>query len=63
MISLMYLLGPLTMLLLKNLQFKYFILLVLIAQCNDVHPNPGPLKFCHLNARWQFTILDWFLPK
>ncbi len=50
-VSLVYYLGPLTLLLLNNLQFKYFILLVLLKQCNDVHPNPGPLKFCHLNAR------------
>ncbi len=49
--SLMYYLGPLTLLILNNLQFRYFILLILLAICNDVHPNPGPLKFCHLNAR------------
>ena len=47
----MYLFGPLTMLLLHNLQFKYIVLMILFLKCGDVHPNPGPLKFCHLNAR------------
>ncbi len=47
----MHYLGPLTMLLLRNLQFKYFILMVLLMQCGDIPPNPGPLTFCHLNAR------------
>ncbi len=39
------------MLLLHNLQFKYIVLMILFLKCGDVHPNPGPLKFCHLNAR------------
>ncbi len=25
--------------------------MVLLMQCGDIPPNPGPLTFCHLNAR------------
>ncbi len=35
----------------SGVKFKYFILMVLLMQCGDVSPNPGPLTFCHLNAR------------
>ncbi len=35
---------------------KYYLLLIL--RCGDVSPNPGPVKFCHLNARSLLAGVD-----
>ncbi len=51
-LHLVYYLGPLTLLLLRNIKFEYFVLMLLLMQCGDVSPNPGPLKFCHLKEIW-----------
>ncbi len=34
-----------------NIIFCLLTAWLLMSLCGDVHPNPGPLKFCHLNAR------------
>ena len=44
-------LGPYGMIVLINLPLKYTVMMMLLLMCGDVKPNPGPVKFCHLNAR------------
>ncbi len=43
--------------LLLNIGFC-LILLLLLMLCGDVSPNPGPMKFCHLNARSILSGVD-----
>ncbi len=51
-------LGPCGMILLINLPFKYAVMMMLLLMCGDVPPNPGPVKFCHLNARSLLAGVD-----
>ena len=43
--------------LLLNIGFC-LILLLLLMLCGDVSPNPGPMKFCHLNDRLILSGVD-----
>ena len=47
---------PLTSLLI-NIGFC-LIMFLLLQLCGDVPPNPGPMKFCHLNARSLLAGVD-----
>ena len=41
-----------------NITFCLTIMLLLLMLCGDVPPNPGPMKFCHLNARSILSGVD-----
>ncbi len=41
-----------------NIVFCLLILLLILMLCGDVPPNPGPMKFCHLNARSILSGVD-----
>ncbi len=50
--------GPCMIPLIMNLSYNHRVLLLLVLKCGDVKPNPGPLKFCHLNARSLLAGVD-----
>ncbi len=41
-----------------NISFCLLTILLLLMLCGDVPPNPGPMKFCHLNARSLLAGVD-----
>ncbi len=41
-----------------NIIFCLLTAWLLLTLCGDVHPNPGPMKFCHLNARSVLAGVD-----
>ncbi len=52
---------PFTSIPLRNLLYNIgfcLIMLLLLMLCGDVPPNPGPMKFCHLNARSILSGVD-----
>ncbi len=41
-----------------NIAFFLLTIILLLMLCGDVPPNPGPMKFCHLNARSLLSGVD-----
>ncbi len=50
--------GRLLIPILLILPYKAFVLALLLLRCGDVESNPGPLRFCHLNARSLLSDVD-----
>ncbi len=38
--------------------YKLFALTILLLRSGDIESNPGPLRFCHLNARSLLSDVD-----
>ncbi len=43
---------------LSNMHYHVFILSLLLLISGNVKPNPGPVRFCHLNARSLLSGVD-----
>ncbi len=56
--SLLAYFGPCIIPFLMNISYCHTVLVLLVLRCGDVSPNPGPVKFCHLNARSLLAGVD-----
>ena len=43
---------------LSNMYYHVFVLSVLLLMSGNVKPNPGPVRFCHLNGRSLLSGVD-----
>ncbi len=43
---------------LSNMHYHVFVLSLLLLISGNVKPNPGPVRFCHLNARSLLSGVD-----
>ncbi len=50
--------GILLLLIMSNFPVTLFNLTLLLILCGDIESNPGPLRFCHLNARSLLSDID-----
>ncbi len=51
-------LGILVVPIMANFPVVLFNLTLLLLRCGDIESNPGPLTFCHLNARSLLSDVD-----
>ncbi len=58
LISLIKYFGCLIVPIMSVFPYTLFALTILLLQCGDIESNPGPIRFCHLNARSLLSDID-----
>ena len=58
LIALLKSFGRLLVPIMASFPYELFVLTLLLSKCGDIESNPGPIRFCHLNARSLLSDVD-----